>query len=182
MIGPDKFDDREDGPIDPSGYRSWIYIKHNDQDDGRRYQGWEAHNDLFIPKKLGADIEFKISFANAGWGAAPVVNVDIFVPLQPNGWLLRRHDDALTFASGDQKDLTYAFAADPGYGEDGAAPSFQPSLVVRVSDYFTPLPTQADILQCLDRFASDRPTALATMRKWKASPGFFVYPCCALFT
>lgn len=181
MNGPHEFDDGEHGPIDPSAYRSWIYIKHNDNDDGRRYQGWKAHNDLFIPEKLGNEIKFTISFANAGWGAAPVVNVDIFVPLHPRGWLLRRHDDALAVPSGEQRDMTYFFTAGPGYGEDGAAPSFQPSVVVRVSDFFTPVPTQAEIIQCLDLFSTDRPAALATMRKWKASPGFFVYPCCALF-
>ncbi len=181
MTGPRKFDDGEHGPIDPSTYRSWIYIKHNVHDDGRRYEGWEAHNELFVPKKLGTEVEFKITFANAGWGAAPLVNVDIFVPLHPKGWLLRRHDDALAFASGDLRDVTYVFTAGPGYGEDGAAPSFQPSLVVRISDFFTPVPTQAEITKCLDLFATDRPAAIDTMRRWKALPGFFVYPCCALF-
>lgn len=169
-----------DGPIDPSTYRSWLFVKHNNEDRGERQAGWAEHNMLFEIDRTGDQVNLSVVFANTGWGNAPIVNVDIFVPVG-NEWLVK-HKQALSFESGEERREEYSFTAGPGYAEDSEPPSFQPSVVLRICDLFTPVPTQAEIVDCLMLFGTDSQRAIDRMRRWKQMPGFFVYPCCALFT
>lgn len=174
---------RDDGPIDPSKYRSWIFVKHSNDDNGGRPVGWKRHNEFYEGPQgaqPGDKVNIKVRVANAGWANAPLVNVDIFVPVG-SSWLVFNDVEQLSIDSGEEKRLEYEFTAGPGYSDDTDAPSFQPSIIIRVCDLFTPVPSRAEIMSCLELLKTNYQGAIDTLREWKRMPGFFVYPCCALF-
>lgn len=171
--------DNPPGPIDPTKYASWVYVVHGDDDDGRRSDGWWWHNKLFNVQYDGNDVILYFTVANIGWSDARSVMIDYFVPT-PNDVLW--HQEVTSLQSGERKEVTHKFTVlseDPG--DNPAIGGAKPWVAIRVTDLNTPAPSILQIKKCLAEFVKDPAAAIAQLSKWKMVPGFFAYPCCALF-
>lgn len=167
-------------PIVPSDTAAWIYFKHDDADFGERQPDWWKHNLNFLsmPTHDGR-IKLEFHLGNSGWANASMVQVDFYIPVG-DSWKAM-HDESLTLESGEVAVVNYMFTPAPNYFEDSGGLAQRPNIAIRATTLTSRAPSEAEILGCLSLFNTDVTAAVAQLRVWKREPGFFVYPCCALF-
>lgn len=172
--------DQPKKPIVPADTAAWIYFKHDDTDFGERPLDWWKHNQNFssTPTRDGR-MTLQFQLGNSGWANASIVQVDFYIPVG-DSWKAM-HDESLALESGEVALVNYKFTPAPTYFEDSAGLAQRPNIAIRATTLTSRAPSEAEILACLTLFNSDGAAAVAQLKAWKEEPGFFVYPCCALF-
>lgn len=172
----------EDGapvPVDPSKYATWLYIRHNHDDDGRRFAGWWKHNQEFSTLLDVGSVLVKYTLANIGLMNADAIQLDYLTLIDGKVTVTSKN---FQLKSGEVQVIEEGFDLLGDKPEDVHNPiGSEPWITIRATDFTTPAPSIREITDALLAFHKDRQTAIALFLDWKRYPSLFTYPCCAPF-